>query len=109
MRVLMLVAGVILIAGAEQAIAPDKPNAVEFSAEPARFVWFVVHATADGSAACIDELEVYAPNGTENLARLPGAKASASSCIDGYSIHKVEHLNDGEIQPNGYANGRRPH
>jgi len=102
MRVLLLLGGVVLVAGAaQQAILPDKPNAVEFSAAPAQFVRFVVYATSDGTAACIDELEVYAPNGTGNLARLAGAKASASSCIGGYSIHKVEHLNDGE-----YGNGR---
>ena len=104
MRGMLLVAGALAVAGwalAQQAILPDKPNAVEFSAAPARFVRFVVYATSDGTAACIDELEVYAPNGTGNLARLPGAKASASSCIGGHSIHKVEHLNDGE-----YGNGR---
>ena len=104
MRGMLLVAGALAVAGgalAEQAIAPDKPNAVEFSAAPARFVRFVVYATSDGSAACLDELEVYPLNGSGNLARLPGAKAFASSCIDGFSIHKVEHLNDGE-----YGNSR---
>jgi hypothetical protein len=30
-----------------------------------------------------------------NLALLPAARASASSVIEGYAIHKIEHLNDG--------------
>ncbi|MCX5769638.1 MAG: discoidin domain-containing protein [Candidatus Hydrogenedentes bacterium] len=99
MRGMLLVAGALAVAGgalAEQGIMPEKPNAVEFIAAPARFVRMVVQATSNGNGACIDELEVYTPNGTANLARLPGAKASASSCIEGYSIHEIEHLNDGE-------------
>jgi hypothetical protein len=34
-------------------------------------------------------------NGRRNLARLPDAKATASSALSGFAIHKVEHLNDG--------------
>lgn len=33
--------------------------------------------------------------GCRNLALLPAARASASSCLPGHAIHKVEHLNDG--------------
>jgi hypothetical protein len=74
---------------------PDKPNAVSFPAVEARFVRFVIHASS-GSQACIDELEIYAPGGEANLAlAVSGGKASASSCLGGYAIHKIPHLNDG--------------
>lgn len=99
MRGVSIVLVSILVAGAaysEMVIVPDKPNAVEFAPETARFVRLVVHSTADGSAACIDELEVYAKGGEQNLARQTGAKPSASSCIEGYGIHRIEHLNDGQ-------------
>lgn len=33
--------------------------------------------------------------GARNLARLPEARARASSLLPGYAIHRVEHLNDG--------------
>jgi len=81
--------------GANPAVHPDKANVVKFPAADARFVRFVIHATS-GSQACIDELEVYGPDGATNLALAGGgAKASASSCISGYPIHKIPHLNDG--------------
>jgi len=41
-------------------LRPDKPNAVEFPVQEARFVRFVILATT-GSEGCIDELEVYGP------------------------------------------------
>ncbi|MBT3201479.1 MAG: hypothetical protein HN350_16380, partial [Phycisphaerales bacterium] len=76
-------------------IHPDKPNVVNFPAVEAKFVRFVIRA-ASSSQACIDELEIYAPSGGANLAlAASGAKASASSCLGGYAIHKIPHLNDG--------------
>ena len=79
----------------------DRPNAVAFAEREARFVRMVVMAT-NADAACIDELEIYAPGGEKNLAlAVDGAKASASSCIAGYPQHKIEHLNDGR-----YGNDR---
>ncbi|HUT11183.1 MAG TPA: hypothetical protein VMY42_11845, partial [Thermoguttaceae bacterium] len=45
---------------------------------------------------CIDELEIYGPDGERNLALAgSGAKATASSCLPGYAIHQIPHLNDG--------------
>ena len=80
---------------AEMAIRSDRPNAVEFPAQEARFVRLSVAATS-GNAAAIDELEVYGPDGKQNLALAKtGAKAAASSCIAGHVQHAVEHLNDG--------------
>ena len=77
------------------AVAAERPNVVAFPAARAKFVRFVVRASAGGQP-CIDELEVYAPEGKQNLALgKDGAKASASSCLAGYAIHQVAHLNDG--------------
>jgi hypothetical protein len=76
-------------------IAPDRPNTVAFPPAKARYVRLVIHASSRGQP-CIDELEVYGPDGKANLARADaGAKAAASSCLPGYAIHRIAHLNDG--------------
>ncbi|MCX5654674.1 MAG: discoidin domain-containing protein [Planctomycetota bacterium] len=76
-------------------LLPDKPNEVTFPPTEARFVRFVIHESAGGQP-CIDELEVYGPDAPANLAlAAAGAKATASSCLLGYAIHQVSHLNDG--------------
>jgi hypothetical protein len=75
-------------------ISPDKPNAFTFSPVEARFVRLMIYS-ADGQP-CIDELEVYDAGGKANLALASaGGKATASSCIAGFAIHQVAHLNDG--------------
>jgi hypothetical protein len=89
----------ILLAAAGLAAAaaprPDKPNEVAFPAKEARLVRFVIGLSSQGEP-CIDELEVYGPEGGGNLAlATAGAKATASSCLPGYTIHQVAHLNDG--------------
>ena len=87
---------------AAEPVMPDKPNAVAFPAQDAKFVRFVIHATNSSQEACIDELEVYGPDAERNLALADnGGKATASSCLPGHAIHQVEHLNDGE-----YGNAR---
>ncbi|MHC4180352.1 MAG: hypothetical protein ACYSWU_22850, partial [Planctomycetota bacterium] len=76
-------------------IHSDKPNAITFPPAEARFVRFVIRASSS-SQPCIDELEVYGPEGKRNLAlATDGAKATASSCLPGYAIHQIAHLNDG--------------
>ena len=71
------------------------PNVVRFTARQARFVRLEVRH-ASGGQACIDELEVYAEGGSENLAHaVHGAKATASSCLPGFAIHRIRNLNDG--------------
>jgi len=76
-------------------VRSDKPNAVEFPAQEAKLIRFVVLGTTGGEG-CIDELEVYGPVAKHNLALAKGgAKASASSCLPGYAQHQIEHLNDG--------------
>ena len=85
--------GVAALAG--PAVRPDRGNVVSFPAVEARFVRFVIHASRRGQP-CLDELEVYAADGKENLALASrGGKATASSCLPGYAIHQIAHLNDG--------------
>lgn len=81
-------------------IEPNKPNALTFAPREARFIRFAIQETESGQP-CLDEVEVYGPAGRTNLAlaRL-GARATASSCLPGYAIHQVAHLNDGH-----YGNG----
>lgn len=75
--------------------APDEANELVFPAQEARVVRFVISANSSGQP-CLDGLEVYGPQGQENLARAAGgAKASASSCLPGYTQHAIAHLNDG--------------
>ena len=75
--------------------AADRPNPVAFPAQEAKFIRVVILASSGGQP-CIDELEIYGPDGKRNLALASGgAKATASSCLPGYAIHQVAHLNDG--------------
>ena len=71
---------------------PDAPNELTFPAQEAKFVRFVIAASAGGQP-CVDELEIYGADVEENLAT--SGVASASSCLSGYPIHRIEHLNDG--------------
>jgi hypothetical protein len=72
-------------------------NVEAFEPVAAKFVRFLVLATNDGAQPCLDEIEIFALNGAENLAQASkGAKATASSLLPGHKIHQVEHLNDGQ-------------
>jgi len=71
------------------------PKAVDFAPQEARFVRVAIHET-NSSQPGIDELEIYGPDGKDNLALAEGgAVASASSVLPGYEIHQIKHLNDG--------------
>ena len=84
------------VSGAELVVDPAKPNAISFTPQNATHIQLVIHASRGGQV-CIDELEVYGPDGSRNLALAKnGARASASSCLAGYAIHQVAHLNDGQ-------------
>ncbi|NQT11616.1 MAG: discoidin domain-containing protein, partial [Planctomycetes bacterium] len=86
--------GVALVA-ADTPVRPDQPYAVTFPAQEAKFVRFVIRASSSGEP-CVDELEVFAADGNQNLALAErGAKATASSCLSGYTKHQIPHLNDG--------------
>jgi len=78
------------------ALSVRTPEALNFPAQTARFVRVAIHETSGGSQPGIDELEIFGPDGKENLALAKrGAVASASSLLPGYAIHQVKHLNDG--------------
>lgn len=70
--------------------------------------WYVHHSpstqpsgAAEYSRPCANPAPSCEPvpasdsHGIRNLALLPGAKARASSCLPGYAIHQIAHLNDG--------------
>ena len=77
-------------------VQPDQPNALAFPAQEAKFVRFVILAGNHSGAPCLDGLEVYGSDGERNLALASaGGKATASSCLPGYRIHQIAHLNDG--------------
>ena len=78
-------------------VSPQE-NVDAFPAVRARFLRFTVLATTGNQQPCIDELEVFATDGT-NVART--AKPAASSTLPGHEIHKFEHVNDGQ-----YGNDR---
>lgn len=76
--------------------SPDRANRLSFPAVEARFVRLTI-PYCDRGQPCIDELEIYGENPEVNLALAShGARATASSCLSGYAIHKTEHLNDGK-------------
>jgi len=76
--------------------APRPPESLDFAPHPARFVRVAIHETSGNSQPGIDELEIFGPEGKENLALAErGAVASASSVLPGYAIHQIKHLNDG--------------
>ena len=74
----------------------SRQNVERFKPTAAKFVRFTVLETSSGEP-CIDELEVYtAGENPRNVALASsGAKPSASGTLDGFDIHKLEHINDG--------------
>ena len=100
-RIGSLLAGALLLAmpagvrAAEPVITASGPNAIGFTQQQARFVRFLIRKSSSGEP-CIDEFEVYGPDGGRNLAlKSNGARAAVSSSLAGYSIHQAAHLNDG--------------
>ncbi len=89
-------------AAANRAPVSPERNVERFAPVKARFVRFTVTATTDGIEPCVDELEVYGPDGAANLALASaGARPTASSVYEGSPRHKLEHVNDGR-----HGNGR---
>lgn len=89
--------------------APTKPvfreavqatgNVEKIPPTPAKFVRFVIEAT-NGGQPCLDELAIF--SGGKNVALASeGGKPTASGSLNGYPIHKLEHINDGQ-----YSNRR---
>lgn len=78
-------------------VRAETPLVLGFPRQEARFVRLDIARTNDGAPPCVDELEVYGDDPAKNLALAQsGGRASASDCIQGFAIHRVEHLNDGK-------------
>ena len=69
-------------------------NEDRFDAVETMAVRFNIHRSS-GGAPCLDELEVFTPEGRNVALISEGGTASASGTIAGYAIHRTEHLNDG--------------
>ena len=82
-------------AGPQRPPVNARLNEELFEPVAAKFIRFTIDQT-NASQPCIDELEIF--SGTTNVAlSSAGAKATASSSLPGYEIHKLEHLNDGRV------------
>ncbi|NLX96073.1 MAG: hypothetical protein GXY83_07845 [Rhodopirellula sp.] len=76
-------------------IHADQPYDIPVEPRQARFIRLVIQRCSSGQP-CLDELEVYGRDENVNLALASaGAKATASSCLPGYAIHQIAHLNNG--------------
>ena len=71
-------------------------NEEQFAPTEATAVKFTILASSGGQP-CLDELEIYNDAGLNVALAAKGAKASASGTLPGYAIHKLEHLNDGQV------------
>ena len=82
-------------AGPQRPSVNAQLNEELFEPVAAKFIRFTIEQT-NASQPCIDELEIF--SGTTNVAlSSAGAKATASSTLPGYEIHKLEHVNDGRF------------
>jgi len=71
-------------------------NTETFPVIEARFVRMTIVETERNDEPCIDEMEIY--EGETNVAlSSKGAKATASSAFPDASIHRIVHLNDGQV------------
>lgn len=70
-------------------------NEETFAPVETRSLRFTIEA-ASGGEPCLDELEAWAGGGNVALTT-HGTKATASGTLPGYEIHKLEHLNDGQV------------
>jgi mono/diheme cytochrome c family protein len=84
-------------------MASPRRNVERFAPVAARMIRMTILATSNQAEPCIDELEVYtAGDSPRNVALASaGGKAWASSEYPNSSIHRIAHLNDGQI-----GNGR---
>jgi hypothetical protein len=73
-----------------------KRNEESFEPVKALGVRFTILASG-GSQPCIDEWEVLREDGVNVAGASRGGKASASSTLPGYAIHKLEHINDEQV------------
>ncbi|HEV2296447.1 MAG TPA: DUF1553 domain-containing protein [Tepidisphaeraceae bacterium] len=74
-------------------------NSERFVPVKTRRVRFTVSETT-GLEPCIDELEVYTPDGRNVALASAGTRATASSEYPNSAIHKIVHVNDGQVGNN---------
>ena len=74
-------------------------NAERFAPVAAKRLRFTVNETS-GLEPCIDELEVYTPDGRNVALASAGTRATASSEYPNAAIHKIAHVNDGKVGNN---------
>jgi mono/diheme cytochrome c family protein len=85
--------------GAKRPSVHPRVNAERFAPVEATRLRFTVEATS-GLEPCIDELEVYTPDGRNVALASLGTRASASSEYPNAAIHKIAHVNDGNFGNN---------
>lgn len=69
-------------------------NEEKFQPVSALAVRFTI-SQSGGSQPCVDEWEVFDERNENVALASKGSKATASSALPGYAIHKIEHINDG--------------
>jgi Protein of unknown function (DUF1553)/Protein of unknown function (DUF1549)/Planctomycete cytochrome C len=79
-----------------RAAVNPRVNEEVFTPIEALAVRFTISATSS-SEPCLDELEIYDASGRNVALASAGAKPAASGTIQGYPIHRLEHLNDGRL------------
>ncbi|MCW5557964.1 MAG: DUF1553 domain-containing protein, partial [Verrucomicrobiae bacterium] len=86
------------VTGAGKARRPmvnSRRNEERLAPVEARYLRFTILASSSGEP-CLDELEVWA--GDRNIALASaGTRATASGTLPGYAIHRLDHLNDGQV------------
>lgn len=88
--------------GPKRAVVHPHRNADVFTPVQTNKLRFTVLATSENNRhePCLDELEIYTPEGKNIALAAVGAKATASSSMDS-AKHRLVHLNDGQ-----YGNSR---
>ncbi|HVX10951.1 MAG TPA: DUF1553 domain-containing protein [Pirellulales bacterium] len=84
------------VAGRRPPVQPGV-NTDRFEPVVAKFLRFTIFETPGNVEPCLDEIEVFAAEPrVRNVALAEsGAKCTASSTLPGYSIHRLEHVQDG--------------
>jgi hypothetical protein len=96
----LLVAATAMARASVGCLTPNEPNVVEFPSCDASFVRVMILSANSGEPG-FDEVEILSAEDGRNVALSSlGAKATASSCLPGYSIHRIAHLNDGNYGNN---------
>jgi mono/diheme cytochrome c family protein len=72
-----------------------KLNEESFETILAKSVRLTILASGN-SQPCIDEWEVFDTQDNNVALASTGSTAKASGCLEGYAIHKIEHINDGK-------------